>query len=172
MTSQEKDKNYWSVLDSVIRLEVSKGHLLWKITELSRISGVGRPLIYYYFGKSKEEIVQTAMKIIGDEFYGLSDERIELWKAGRVAESILLTRELMQNAPYVSVFFFHWRHRAGEISQYFKELEARYKAKLAALRPEKSPIEIEAIFAIFFGLILFPDVQEKTIRAIVDRLEI
>lgn len=172
MSSDQKDKNYWSVLDAVIRLEVSKGHLLWKVTDLSRLSGVGRPLIYYYFGKSKEEIVQTALKIIGDEFFGLSEERIEMWKRGEVAESILRTRELMIKAPYVSVFFFHWRHKEGEISDHLKELERRYRAKIAALRPEKSELEIEAIFAIFFGLILFPDIQEQTLRALVKRIEI
>lgn len=171
MSTDQKDKNYWSVLDSVIRLEVSKGHLLWKVTELSRLSGVGRPLIYYYFGKSKEEIVQTALKIIGDEFFGLSEERIEMWKKGKIAESVLKTRELMQKAPYVSVFFFHWRHREGEICDHLKELENRYKAKIATLRPGKSEREIEAIFAIFFGLILFPELQEETLRALVRRIE-
>lgn len=168
MTDQ-KDKNYWLVLDAVIRLEVNKGHLQWKLTEISRLSGVGRPLIYYYFGKSKEEIVQTALKIIGDEFFGLSEERLQLWREGRVEESIRRTRDLLQNAPHVSVFFFYWRYRQGEIADFLKNLEKRYREKLRLAFPEKTPVEIDAIFVILFGLILLPDVNPATISAMAKR---
>jgi|FLYM01.1.fsa_nt_gi AcrR family transcriptional regulator len=170
MTHDQKDKNYWAVLDSVIRLEVSKGHLQWKVTELSRLSKVGRPLIYYYFGKSKEEIVQTALKIIGDEFFGLSDERIALWREGKVVESIMKTREMMEQAPYVSVFFFHWRHQKGEIADHLKDLESRYRKKISGLRPELSALEIEVIFAAFFGLTVFPDTNAQVVSAMVEKI--
>lgn len=165
-----KDQNYWKVLDAVIRLEVTKGHLLWKITELSRLSGVGRPLIYYYFGKSKEEIVQAALKIIGDEFFGLSEERVEMWKRKEVAESVLRTRELMSKAPHVSVFFFHWRYKKGEIADHLRELEQRYRAKLASLMPGKSEMEMEAAFAALFGLTLLPELQEDSVRALIQKM--
>lgn len=167
---EPKEKNYWLVLDAVIRLEVTKGHLLWKITELSRLSGVGRPLIYYYFGNSKEEIVQTALKIIGDEFFGLSEERVEMWRSGKVAESIIKTRELILKAPYVAVFFFHWRHQSGEIAAHLKSLEDRYREKIKSLRPEFSDQEVEILFATLFGLILFPDLKEGSIHALIKRM--
>lgn len=170
MATDQKDQNYWKVLDAVIRLEVTKGHLLWKVTELSRLSGVGRPLIYYYFGKSKEEIVQTALKIIGDEFFGLSEERIEMWKRKEIAESVLRTRELMSKAPYVSVFFFHWRHKDGEIADHLKALEQRYKAKLETLMPGKSAAEMDAIFAALFGLTLLPELQDGSVRALIQKI--
>jgi AcrR family transcriptional regulator len=160
------------VLDTVIRLEVSKGHLSWKITDLSRLSGVGRPLIYYYFGKAKEEIVRTALKIIADEIFGLSPERIEMWKRGQIAESVLKTRELMARAPHVSQFYFHWRHRPGDISSYFKEVEKRYRAKLGRLLNRKSPAEVEALFAVFFGLILIPELNEATLRLAIAKLNL
>lgn len=161
----QKDKNYWLVLDAVIRLEVSKGHLQWKLTEISRLSGVGRPLIYYYFGKSKEEIVQAALKVIGDEFFGLSDERLLLWKERRIVESVQRTRDLLKSAPYVSAFFFYWRHREGEIGDFLKSLEQRYREKLRLAFPEKSAVEIESIFVILFGLIVMPDLNPVTIEA-------
>ena len=162
--STQKDKNYWQVLDTVIRLEVSKGHLLWKMTDLARLSRVGRPLIYYYFGKSKEEIVQTALKIIGDEFFGLSTERIALLKEGQLLESLLRTRELIKRAPYMPVFYFHWRHQAGEIADQLKDLEKRYLKKLAAVYPKKSPQDIEALFACVFGAALLPQVKAEALE--------
>lgn len=171
MTDQ-KDKNYWAVLEAVIKLEVSKGHLLWKVTELSRLSGVGRPLIYYYFGKSKKEIVQTALKIIGDEFFGLSEERILLWKEGRVVDSILKTRELIERAPYVSVFFFHWRHKDGEIADYLKSLENRYRQKISQVRPDFSKLEVDVFFTIAFGLSVFPELKPEVIGAILKKINL
>ena len=163
-----KDERYWRVLDTVIRLEVVKGHLAWKTTDLSRLSGVKRPLIYYYFGKSKEEIVRTALKIIGDELFGLSRERLELWREGRVAESVLRSRELLRLAPHVSEFYFHWRHQRGEIGAHFVRLEKRYREKL--MGTGRSAAETEAIFAVFFGLVLSPGLSEETLRAVVSRL--
>src|ERR1700745_3649674 len=44
-----KDKHYWNILDAVFRLEVTKGHLRWKISDVSRLAGVQRTLVYYYF---------------------------------------------------------------------------------------------------------------------------
>lgn len=168
----EKDRQYWKILDAVIRLEVVKGHLRWKVTELARLSGVGRPLIYYYFGKSKKSIVETAMKIIGDEFFGLSPERLALWKAGQIMESVSSTRELLTRAPHMAEFYFHWRHQKGEISDYFQELEKRYLTKLAQLMPQLSPVEIQAVFAIFFGLILLPDLNEESLRVVVEKMRL
>ncbi len=94
------------ILDAVVRLEVIKGHLRWKMADLSRLSGVQRTLIYYYFGKSKEAILNEAMKTIGDEFFGLSQERLEMWKQGRIKESILKSRESFKQAPHVPLFSF------------------------------------------------------------------
>ena len=169
MSKDQKDIQYWAVLDAVIRLEVSRGHLKWKLTEVARLSGVGRPLIYYYFGKSKPEIVHAALKIIGDEFFGLSAERMRLWETGQVAESIFKTRELMLRAPHIAQFYFHWRHQKSEVGQYFRSLEKRYLNKLAKLNPNLSNTEIEGLFAVFFGLILLPDLKAETIRAVVAR---
>jgi len=165
----KKDNNYWSILNAVIRLEVTKGHLLWKMTDLSRLSGVGRPLIYYYFGNSKDEIVQAAMKIIGDEFFGFSDERMELWKRGDVMETVSRTRALLEKAPFISVFYFHWRHQTGEIADHLRGLERRYFEKLSSVCPQFSQAQIEALFSALFGATVFPQLSEEGLREILKR---
>lgn len=161
-----KDQNFFKVLDAVVKLEVLKGHLRWKMSDLSRISGVQRTLVYYYFGKSKEMILQTAMKGIGDEFFGLSDERLELWKSGKIKESILRTREMMKKAPHVTQFYFHWRHQDNEIAKHLASLEKRYTRKVKELFPNVSDNDAQAVFAIFFGLVVTPDLNEAVIDQI------
>lgn len=168
---EQKDQNYWNILNAVIRLEVSKGHLSWKVTELSRLSKVGRPLIYYYFGKSKKEIVDTALKIIGDEFFGLSPERLQMWKEGRILESVLKTRALLAKAPHVSQFYFHWRHQDSEVSKALVKLEKRHQKKIKSLYPDCGDIESQVIFAVLFGLILAPDIKPKAAEALIDRIQ-
>jgi AcrR family transcriptional regulator len=165
-----KDSQYWSVLDHVVRLEVAKGHQRWKITDLARASGVGRPLIYYYFGKSKATILEAAMKAIGDEFFGLSAERLQLWESGEIKQSVLRTRELMQKAPHVPQFYFHWRHQKNPIGDQLKQFEKRYTQKLKRLRPELNTIQAQALFAVFFGLVLVPELDEAVLGQVVDGL--
>jgi len=170
LKDNSKDQQYWRVLDAVIRLEVTRGHLKWKLTEVSRLSGVGRPLIYYYFGKSKPEIIRTALKVIGDEFFGLSPERLKLWQSGRIAESIQRTRELMTKAPHVMEFYFHWRHQKGEIGDHFRTMERRYRKKLQELMPDYGEPEREALFAGLFGFSLLQDISVESLQIILTRL--
>lgn len=158
-----KDENYMKILDAVVRLEVVKGHLRWKMSELSRLSGVQRTLIYYYFGKSKEAILQAALKTIGDDFFGLSTERLSMWKSGQVKDSILRTRELFKKAPHVAEFFFHWRHQSSEVQKELKQLEKRYIAKVQDVFPHVPKADAEAVFTIFFGLVLVPELNDSVI---------
>lgn len=161
-----KDENYMKILDAVVRLEVLKGHLRWKMSDLSRISGVQRTLIYYYFGKSKESILNEALKTIGDEFFGLSAERIEMWKQGRMRESILKSRERFKQAPHVPQFFFHWRHQPSVVQDALVSLERRFREKVRRQFPDIQKNDEEAVYAVFFGLVLVPDLKE----AVLDRV--
>lgn len=158
-----KDKNYFSILNAVLRLEVVKGHLRWKIADVSRLSGVQRTLIYYYFGKSKESILENAMKAIGEEFFGFTSERLQLWKDGKVKESVMRSREMISKAPHLVEFFFHWRHQKGEISTMLKKLERNYPKKLREIFPHLSELDADAAYTIFWGMVLMPDLSEQVV---------
>lgn len=57
MTDQNsKEEVYFKICNAVLKLEVVKGNLAQKISDISKESGVTRSLIYYYFGKEKEVI--------------------------------------------------------------------------------------------------------------------
>lgn len=167
---QVKDSHYLKILDTVVRLEVLKGHLNWKMSDLARMSGVQRTLIYYYFGKSKEAILNEAMRSIGDDFFGLSPERLNLWREGRIKESILVSRERFKKAPHVAQFFFHWRHQPSAVQSTLKQLETRFHQKVREQFPNLSKGKEETVYAIFFGLVLVPDLKDEVLDQILSSM--
>ena len=165
-----KDDKYWAVLNAAVRLEVTKGHLLWTLSDLSRASGVGRGLIYHYFGKTKDSIITEALKLIADEVFGLSPARLEMWKEGRVADSVIASRSMLEHAPYLREFYIHWRGVAdSEICRALVAVEARYLTKIRGLAKSLSLEEARAVFAVLFGLVMAPEISSKTIAAVVER---
>lgn len=170
--ANNKDDNFWKILDSVFRLEVTKGHLRWKMSDVSRMAGVQRTLIYYYFGKSKVGILKSAMAIIGDEFFGLSPDRLRMWSRGQVRDSILRTRELVDKAPHMTQFFFHWRHQKSEIRDELLLVERRYQAKLKTYFPHLSDLDRRALAAVFFGLCNVPDLPVDVLDLVLEKVPI
>ncbi len=168
--SHSKDDVFWQILDSALRLECVKGHLRWKMTDLSRSSGVTRSLIYYYFGNSKANIVTEAVRIIGEEFFGLSEERLQLWREDRISESILKTRELILRAPYVIIFYLQQRQSGGPLRAELEKLEKRYLEKLAAKFPNASEEGRIAAFSALLGITALADVSSETTQKVVKLL--
>jgi AcrR family transcriptional regulator len=164
------DPKYWQILDCAVKLEVSKGHLRWTISDLSRGSGVGRTLIYYYFGKAKAEIVKVALKIVSDEIFGLSPERLKLWEAGDIKSSILKSREMIEKAPHLREFYFHWRHTQSEIRDHLISVEKRYLQKIKKSRPSLDDKSAHALFTVLFGLVMMPDLKLESIEIVLSRL--
>lgn len=167
-----KDEKYWNILNHAVRLEVTKGHLRWTMTDLSRASGVGRTLIYHYFGKTKESIIQEALKLIADEVFGLSTERLQLWQEGRIQESVSKSRELLEKAPHLREFYIHWRQKPSEVQEHLIQVEKRYTQKLKLLKKDLSADQAKAIFAVLFGLVMTPELNIKTIELVLAALDI
>jgi AcrR family transcriptional regulator len=166
-----KDENYWKILNSAVRLDVQKGHLRWTVAELARASGVGRTLIYYYFGKSKEQVIKTALNIIAEEVFGLSPERLQLWQEGRIAESIEKSRDMLKLAPQLREFYFHWRYTPSETQEDLVRVEKRYLQKLKKAKPSLSNVAAEAVFALLFGLVMHPSASPAAIQMAVKTLD-
>ena len=143
LTSEQYNK----LLLSVIHLEVRKGHLKWSVSELSRLTKITRPLIYYYLGKTKKDIFKSTLLILAKEFYGLSDERKSM-KArkdkGRL-QSLLASRELAMSNADVLAFFY--THRFGK-NWLQPELAAMEKAYVAGL--DKDLKDMSEDFSILF----------------------
>lgn len=158
---KSKDDIFWSIFDAVIKLDITKGHMSWSISDVARTSGVSRPLIYYYFGKSKENIMQTAVDYLGKEYFGLSDERMELWKNRNIFESVSRSRKLWQKSPYSYSFYILRRDLQNPAGEAIRDLEAKYESKLKTFYPHASRDLHAAVTAILFGLAISPTLTDE-----------
>ncbi len=158
-TPENKDEVFKSIFEAIIRLDMQKGHLKWKISEVARASKISRTLIYYYFGNSKENMIATAIDFLGEEYFGLSPERLAMWERGEVLESVLKSRELCQGALYVPFFHMARRHLKGKTGDKLRDLEARYHKKLQSYYPEANKDDIEALAAVLFGMAAMPNLS-------------
>ena len=167
MKESRKDETFWAVLNAAIQLEFVRGHQRWTMSELSRMSKVTRSLIYYYFGKSKEAILLEAVKIIGEEFFGLTAGRIDLWQKGEIAESVLQSRRLLEKSPFMGSFYMVHREAETEIGEAMRSLEREYKAKLKRFFKEVQDPYRDALFGLLLGLVLTPRLSEDAVKSAV-----
>jgi AcrR family transcriptional regulator len=160
----KKDDIYWKVLNCALELEFKKGHLKWTMTELSRKSKITRSLIYYYFGRSKVDILQAAVSIIGEEFIGLSDQRMAMWRHGRFEEGLLEARQFYEKMPYLCAFYLNYRERPNEIGEALLKIEKAFHRKIQQIAPKANRAQINTIFAVYFGIVYSPNIAEKEIQ--------
>ncbi len=158
-----KDKVFWQILNAALELDCKKGHLKWTLTDLSRKAKVTRSLIYYYFGRSKASILDEAIKLIGSEFIGLNKERMSLWQTGRLKESMLRTREFVDQMPYLCTFILENRQLKSEIGISVHKMEKKFIKKLADHFGDQDKDTIEAIFTLYWGMCFAPDVSQKAL---------
>ncbi|MCJ8276335.1 MAG: TetR/AcrR family transcriptional regulator [Bdellovibrionales bacterium] len=156
-----KDETYFKVLNCAVELEIRKGHLKWTMTELSRKSDVTRSLIYYYFGRSKLEIIEAAITIIGEEFAGLSEKRMKLWEEGRLQESLIEARALHDKAPHLCTYYINFRNKENDVGDALRKNEAKFLNKLRTFMPKASDAQINTIFAVYFGIVSAPNVGQE-----------
>lgn len=155
-------KNYEiNIVNTVFRFEVAKGHLKWKMTEISKYSGVNRTLIYYYFGKTKKEIFNHCLEVIMNEFYGLSPEREQLVNSGKLMECSRKSYKLFHDNPEFMAFYFHWRFKKSPIQTRLIELEIAYKNRLKRLFPHLQEPQLQAVHAAIQGIVTAPFLKEK-----------
>ena len=158
-----KDEIYWKLLNTVIALDFRKGHQRWTMSELARASGVKRPLIYYYFGKSKIEILSEAVRLLGEEFFGLSKKRVSLWESGQISASVRQTRMIADRAPYLGAFYLAHREKDTRLGELIRKLEQDQFKKIKRFFPKKTDEEIKLIWGMLFGLVFSPHLSEATI---------
>lgn len=164
---QEKDEVFWKILNGAIELDIKKGHLKWTLSDLSRKSQVTRSLIYYYFGRSKIDILKEAVRIVGEEFVGLSEDRMLMWQQGDLAASMVKTRQLSAKTPHLSIFILEHRDQNSEIGEELRKIEKAFLEKLETFFPHLNESSIKALFAFYWGLTFAPLLDEKSIQVAV-----
>jgi AcrR family transcriptional regulator len=167
----EKDEVFWKVLNCAIELETKRGHQKWSITELSKRSGITRSLIYYYFGRSRLDILFAAAKIIGSEVFGLTQEKLKDWSLNRMVEAVAYNHRLNQRYPHLLSFYLTHRGRDSEIGEALRSYESQYFHKIQNLLPDHAPAQIEALWCLTFGLVVAPNLCGADRSLVVDVLK-
>ncbi|MEA9356035.1 TetR/AcrR family transcriptional regulator [Bacteriovorax sp. PP10] len=162
---QATDKNeiYWKILNAAIALDIKKGHLKWSITNIATISKVSRTLIYYYFGKSKENILLEAIKLFGQELSGNTATRTTAWAAGDLASTFCASRALLARAPDIRVFYFLRRNEQTILGSAILDFEESFKQKISSFFPGLSHTEVDALFALFLGIVWAPELSDDAV---------
>lgn len=163
----KQDSKRDRIANTVISLDVSKGHYKWKISDLARSASVSRPLIYYHFGRSKKDILKNAFLCVAEEFYGFTKSRIEMVKSGKITESLLKTRQLYLKNPSLAVFYLRWRFSKSPLQKIMLALEDRYQEKLKILFPHISKAEIARWHSLFHGLVTSPFLSSDDVKSTV-----
>jgi len=166
-----KDELFWNVLDSAVALEVRHGHLKWKMSDLSRRSKVSRPLVYYYFGKDRRQILVEAIRMFGDELAGLSDKRIKYWDKGDIYTSVLASRDLCERLPHFVSFYFSHRGLTTDIGDLIRQIEDRYLKKIKRYLSKTTPDQGRAVFGFLFGLTFAPGLNKSAVAEGVRMIE-
>lgn len=146
-----KEDVFFEICNAVLKLEVQKGHLCWKISDVARVSGVTRSLIYYYFGKEKEVILSEAWKFMLQLFFENSGDQPESGIINRM-QNIL---KYVEKMPYLMVLFYLEKGKDTEFAQQIRKCEESLFEKLAIEYPQKTKNEIEQIYMMELGSIIF-----------------
>jgi AcrR family transcriptional regulator len=157
-----KEQVFREVVAAAIALDLKAGHLKWSMAELARTSGISRPLVYYYFGKSKRAILVEATKLFGGELAGFTDEKTNHWEAGRIDLALMESRRLLGEIHGLTAWYFLQRDRETEVGAAIREIEKRHLAKIRKYLPELDEGSVTAIFALFFGVSFSPLARTDT----------
>ncbi len=160
----ENDKIF-TLVNTILAFENQKGHLKWKVTEIARASKVSKSLVYYYLGSTKEQILDTCIRIGSEEFYGLSAERTAMIQSKGIIASIMYTREIFLKNYAFNAFYLRWRMTPTDLGRKLQEYDVRYQEKLRLLFPHLSDTERLALQALFQGLVVAPNLNEDALKA-------
>lgn len=147
-----KDKIYLNILRTVLRLEIQKGHLKWSLSEVSKISGVTRSLIYYYFGKNKHEIMQEATSYLGKEIFSLD---MSPTSALPINERLKILTEVLRDNPYLFLHFYINKCKDNETGENIRSIEDRFLVKLKGEFPNLSEEQRLLIYVIELGILAY-----------------
>lgn len=154
---EKKEDVFFEICNAVLKLEVQKGHLLWKISDVSRISGITRSLIYYYFGKEKENILNEAWHFMLQLFYENAGKEEPL----TIEQRMQIIIEHIKKMPYLMVLFILEKGKETEFGQKITKAEKNLLQKFENEFPHLSKTEIKKVYLLELGCLVYQlDPQE------------
>ncbi len=148
--TKNKDEVYFSVCNAVLRLEVNRGHLKWTVSDLSRFSGITRSLIYYYFGKDKDDILEHSYRYMVGIFFN-SDPNSKMGLHERLKK---ILSDLV-HMPYIFVLYYLEKNKDSYFGKIIKKAESELLAHLEELYPKYSKEQVFELYLKELGAIAF-----------------
>ncbi len=170
---KDKDSTWWLVLKAAIELDVKRDHLKWRISDLSRASGVSRSLIYYYFGRDRTVILSEAIRMFGEHMAGTANTNMELWSKKAYAEALFEAKQILKRIPLLMVFYFTHREADSEIGELIRHYEKKGVQKRKKFHPSLDDSGARALFALQAGISMFSPLKTlEEVRMAVDMIKI
>ncbi len=158
----KKELVFFKICDSVLYHEVTKGHLKWSLSDISKQADVTRSLIYYYLGKEKEIILHESVLFMLELFFNVSGEN-KLGVRNRMKKVLTQLKEI----PHIHMYYISERTKDSKYGKLIRETEESitiYLQKelglkkvdvmrllmlnLGAVAMQLSPEEVDEIYAI------------------------
>lgn len=104
-------------------------------SDISRFTGVPRPTLYYYFGKSPQKLLQEAGKYALSAFVQIysvdTHKNYADWDSYQIAR---LTRafKFINRYPWAPELYFRYRKSTGVFGESIQEIEEKYFKTIAA----------------------------------------
>lgn len=158
---KNKEKVYFQICNSILKMEVAKGHLQWKISDIAKEANVSRSLIYYYFGKEKETILEEAYRFM---VYFMYDRNLE--KSWSVEKRIKDALRKMKEMPYLFLLYYLEKGKESVIGEMINEAENRLLTSIHKEFPNKNKDDILKIYLLELGAMAYKTLTPKEIDAI------
>lgn len=139
-----------SFSETILRLEVNKGHLKWSISDVARFSKISRPLIYYHFGNDKKELLTGAWNNMLKTIFALEESQ----KLG-VKKRISLVVERINKSPYLFVLFFLEKRSNSEIGSLIRDHEQHLFEVLKSHYPHMHKDDILKTYLMQLGVVAY-----------------
>jgi AcrR family transcriptional regulator len=167
MNDEIKDKNnqslegkeevFFKICNSVLKKEVEKGHLKWTVSDISRDADVTRSLVYYYFGKEKQNIFDEAWRYMISIFFSFSEET----KQRPINERMHNILGSMKKMPYLFVLFFLKKNEDTPIAQEIRKAEEGLLDILQKEYPAYTRTQVLRLYLLELGSIAYGLDPEK-----------
>lgn len=125
-----------ALLIKVLNLLMNHNPSKLTFSQVSRLTGVPRPTLYYYFGNSPktmiDEAVRHGMKSF-TRFYALEQQTEardwETFQRDRLRDVVALIRKY----PWGPALYFQYRNNAGEFGDTVRDIEEKYVQRIGMM---------------------------------------
>lgn len=154
----------------VIKQDAIKGHLRWKVTDVSRSTGLSRSRIYEILGNNKKQILLNALSFILDDLYGKTPERQELHRTHGPLEGVIRSRNIVLAHPELVTFSYKNRLRSDEVGELLRNAEKDYLKLLSKQTGVKDPKILLFMRTMIHGISQAPFITDTQVKDLLGEL--